>query len=95
MKSLIEQDAMELVMLHCKTVLDIDDAEVALDYAKKRNFVDEQNEVTIVGKNVALYAYQNFMDYKNDNFDIAKHADQKTYGSFDVASNCSSLLSTE
>ena len=29
MKSLIDQEAMELVMLHCKAVLDIDDTELA------------------------------------------------------------------
>ena len=95
MKSLIDQEAMELVMLHCKAVLDIDDTELALVYAKKRKFIDEQNEVTIVGKNVALYAYQNFMGSKNDNFDMVKHVGQKAYRSFDVASDLSSLVATE
>ena len=95
MKSIIEQDAMELVMFHCKTVLAIDDTELALDYAKKRNFIDEHNQVTIVGKNVALYAYQNFMGSKSENFDTVKHVGQKTYRSFEVDPSLSSLQPTE
>lgn len=60
-----EQDLLNHVVWHCQLVYDLDNAMNAVEYARRDGFLNENNQLTSIGREVAEMMVQDFNSYKD------------------------------
>ncbi len=60
-----EQDLLNHVVWHCQLVYDLDSAVSAVKYARRDGFLNEHNQLTSIGREVAQMMVQDFNSYKD------------------------------
>ena len=60
-----EQDLFNHVVWHCQLVYDLDSAISAVEYARRDGFLNEDNHLTSIGRDVAQMMIQDFNSYKD------------------------------
>lgn len=65
MNTKYEQDLLNHVVWHCQLVYDLDSAMSAVEYARRDGFLNERNQLTSIGREVAQMMVQDFNSYKD------------------------------
>lgn len=60
-----EQDLLNHVVWHCQLVYDLDNSVNAVEYARRDGFLNENNQLTSIGREVAEMMVQDFNSYKD------------------------------